>query len=44
VVCGHIHAATIKQIAGVTYITCGDWVDNCTAIVEHFDGRMEWIE
>ncbi len=44
VICGHIHAATIKQINGVTYINCGDWVDSCTAIVEHFDGRMELIE
>jgi hypothetical protein len=44
VICGHIHAATIKQIEGVTYINCGDWVDSCTAIVEHFDGRMELVE
>ncbi len=44
VICGHIHAATIKQIDGVTYINCGDWVDSCTAVVEHFDGRMELIE
>jgi UDP-2,3-diacylglucosamine pyrophosphatase LpxH len=26
------------------YINCGDWVDSCTAIVEHFDGRLELIE
>jgi len=44
VICGHIHAATIKQIEGVTYINCGDRVDSCTAIVEHFDGRMELVE
>ncbi len=44
VICGHIHAATIKQIDGVIYINCGDWVDSCTAIVEHFDGRMELVE
>jgi len=44
VICGHIHAATIRQIDGVTYINCGDWVDSCTAIVEHFDGRMELVE
>lgn len=44
VICGHIHAATIRQIQGITYINCGDWVDSCTAIVEHFDGRMELIE
>ena len=44
VVCGHIHAATIKEIDGLTYINCGDWVDSCTAIVEHPDGRMALID
>jgi UDP-2,3-diacylglucosamine pyrophosphatase LpxH len=43
VICGHIHAATIREIDGVTYINCGDWVDSCTAIVEHLDGRMELL-
>jgi UDP-2,3-diacylglucosamine pyrophosphatase LpxH len=44
VICGHIHAATIRALHGVTYINCGDWVDSCTAIIEHFDGRMELVE
>lgn len=44
VICGHIHAATIKDIDGVRYVNCGDWVDSCTAIVEHQDGRLELIE
>jgi UDP-2,3-diacylglucosamine pyrophosphatase LpxH len=44
VICGHIHAATIKQIDGITYINCGDWVDSCTAIVEHHDGAMELVD
>ena len=43
VICGHIHAATIRDIDGITYINCGDWVDSCTAIVEHADGRMELV-
>lgn len=43
VICGHIHAATIKEQDGLTYINCGDWVDSCTAIVEHSDGRMELV-
>ena len=43
VVCGHIHSAAIKDIGGITYINCGDWVDSCTAIVEHEDGRMELV-
>ncbi len=24
-------------------MNCGDWVDSCTAIVEHHDGRMELV-
>ncbi|MGD8207162.1 MAG: UDP-2,3-diacylglucosamine diphosphatase [Thiohalocapsa sp.] len=44
VICGHIHAAAIKEIGGVRYINCGDWVDSCTAIVEQHDGRMDLIE
>jgi len=43
VVCGHIHAAAIRDHLGVCYVNCGDWVDSCTAIVEHFDGRLELI-
>jgi UDP-2,3-diacylglucosamine pyrophosphatase LpxH len=43
VVCGHIHAAVLREVHGITYINCGDWVDSCTAIVEHPSGRMELI-
>ena len=44
VVCGHIHTAEIREIAGVDYYNDGDWVEGCTALVEHFDGRMEIID
>ena len=43
VICGHIHHATIRQMDGVTYMNCGDWVESRTAIAEHFDGRLELI-
>ncbi len=43
VICGHIHTPVIKSVNGLIYINCGDWVDSCTAIVEHFDGRMELV-
>ena len=43
VICGHIHWASLRDVDGLTYINCGDWVDSCTAIVEHADGRMEII-
>ncbi len=45
VLCGRIHAAAIREIGGVaTYYNTGDWVESCTAIVEHFDGRMELLK
>jgi UDP-2,3-diacylglucosamine pyrophosphatase LpxH len=47
VVCGHIHKAEIREIDGVLYCNDGDWVESCTALVEHHDGRLEilrWAE
>ena len=44
VICGHIHAATIKDLDGITYVNCGDWVDSCTAVIEDADGHMQLIE
>lgn len=43
IICGHIHSASIRELDGVSYVNCGDWVDSCTAIVEHLDGRLELI-
>ena len=44
VVCGHIHTAEIRTIGDVTYYNDGDWVESCTALVEHADGRMEILD
>ncbi|MBN2965394.1 UDP-2,3-diacylglucosamine diphosphatase [Sulfurospirillum sp. T05] len=44
VICGHIHKAEIRMIEGVEYLNCGDWVESCTAIVEHHDGRWEVLD
>jgi UDP-2,3-diacylglucosamine pyrophosphatase LpxH len=43
VLCGHIHTASVREIDGTAYYNCGDWVESCTAMVEHFDGRMELL-
>ena len=40
-ICGHIHKAEIRDIKGVTYANDGDWVESCTALIEHLDGRLE---
>lgn len=47
VVCGHIHRAEIARHHEIDYFNCGDWVESCTALVEHPDGTMEilnWTE
>ena len=43
VVCGHIHRAAMHEDFGLRYVNCGDWVESCTAVVEHDDGRLEII-
>lgn len=41
VICGHIHTPDNRMIDGIHYLNDGDWVESCTALVEHFDGRFE---
>jgi UDP-2,3-diacylglucosamine pyrophosphatase LpxH len=43
VICGHIHHAEMREIDGMLYCNSGDWVESCTALVEHLDGRLEII-
>jgi UDP-2,3-diacylglucosamine pyrophosphatase LpxH len=43
VICGHIHTPDNRMIGGIHYLNDGDWVESCTALVEHFDGRFEII-
>lgn len=40
VVCGHIHRPELTVIGGMRYLNCGDWVENCTALVEYDDGEI----
>ncbi len=44
VVCGHIHHAEMRHVGGVLYMNDGDWVESCTALVEHPDGRFELVD
>lgn len=44
IICGHIHHANIRKIDDVVYMNCGDWVESCTALVEHLDGTWEIIK
>jgi len=43
VICGHIHHPEIKEMDGFLYVNTGDFVESCTAIVEHDCGRLELI-
>ena len=43
IVCGHVHHAALRTLDGVVYCNDGDWVESCTALVEHMDGRLELI-
>ncbi len=43
VICGHIHKAEITTTDGFIYMNDGDWVESCTALIEHTDGRWEII-
>lgn len=44
VICGHIHHAEIKPLTDTfAYMNCGDWVESCSVLVEHFDGRIELL-
>jgi UDP-2,3-diacylglucosamine pyrophosphatase LpxH len=38
VFCGHIHMPEIKPLFGIIYLNDGCWVENCSAIVEEYDG------
>jgi len=43
VICGHIHHAAMHDGLGVAYVNTGDWVESCTAVVEHYDGSLQLI-
>jgi UDP-2,3-diacylglucosamine pyrophosphatase LpxH len=43
VICGHIHRPEIRPVGDMLYMNCGDWVENCTALVEDFDGNFSLI-
>ena len=43
VICGHVHHASIRDLPDARYITCGDWVESCSAAVEHFSGEFEIV-
>jgi UDP-2,3-diacylglucosamine pyrophosphatase LpxH len=43
IICGHIHAPRIAHIENLAYCNTGDWVENCSALVEYVNGDFELI-
>jgi len=43
VICGHIHKPEIKRVNDMVYMNDGDWVESCSALVEHLDGKWEIV-
>jgi UDP-2,3-diacylglucosamine pyrophosphatase LpxH len=43
VVCGHIHRANLRRIAGALYANTGDWVESCSALVESGRGELSLL-
>ena len=43
VVCGHIHTPNIINDSSMLYCNTGDWVENCTGLVEYVDGRIHLV-
>jgi UDP-2,3-diacylglucosamine pyrophosphatase LpxH len=43
VICGHIHRANLRRIAGTLYGNSGDWVESCSALMESDRGVLELL-
>ncbi len=44
VICGHIHHAAMLEQGGIHYVNTGDWVESCTAVAEHTNGKLELLQ
>ena len=44
VVCGHIHTPNFKNIDGVYYINCGDWIENCSHVILENNDFELWYQ
>jgi len=42
-ICGHVHRAEQRLIGPIWYINDGDWVQNCTALVEDYSGALRLL-
>lgn len=43
IICGHIHTPVIAERNEITYCNTGDWVENCSALLEFDDGELRLV-
>ena len=44
IICGHLHHPAVEQYGDVLYCNDGDWVENCTALLEDRAGRLHLVK
>lgn len=44
IICGHLHYPVVKQYDDILYCNDGDWVENCTALLEDASGELRLIQ
>ncbi len=43
IICGHTHSVGQWLIGSIWYINDGDWIHNCTALAEDYDGTLRLV-
>ena len=44
IICGHLHYPTLRRHRNMLYVNDGDWVENCTALIEDHDGKLRLVK
>lgn len=44
IICGHLHHPVVQQYGDVLYCNDGDWVENCTALLEDAQGQLHLLK
>ena len=44
VICGHLHYPSLYERDGLVYANDGDWVENCSALVEDATGQLRLLK
>lgn len=43
VICGHIHCPALLEEKGIHYANTGDWIENCSALMEDRQGELHLL-